>query len=115
MKRSIKKFFNNHCQGIGVTADIFVFLVIHQKMRTKSATKLLILSVGLLVAVLSFLTTRAQSIQTIRGRIQYEISQIPLPGVTVMMITDKRMILSKTTDKMVITASKTSDSTPYAE
>lgn len=61
-------------------------------MKSTSFLRLLVLSFGVIVALLSFLTAQAQSTQPIGGRIA-QVSQTPLIGVAIMVTTGKQTVL----------------------
>jgi hypothetical protein len=68
-------------------------------MKTKLTRRLWSLLLGVVVAVLSFFSANAQSTQTIRGRILDEVSQTPLIGVSVMVLSDGSSTLGSTTNE----------------
>lgn len=68
-------------------------------MKTKLTRRLWSLLFGVVVAILSFFSVNAQSTQTIRGRILDEVSQTPLIGVSVMVVSETSGALGNTTNE----------------
>lgn len=68
-------------------------------MKTNYYQKVLSLLLGILVALISWVNVEAQSTQTIRGRIIDEISQTPLLGVSVMVVSEQKIPFGATTDE----------------
>ncbi|MFZ6010796.1 MAG: TonB-dependent receptor [Bacteroidota bacterium] len=67
-------------------------------MKTILPLKIFILVAGLVVALLASISVSAQSTQTVRGRIFDEVSQMPLIGVSVVVVSDLNN-LGATTDE----------------
>jgi hypothetical protein len=68
-------------------------------MRIQNFFKPLTLALGIIIVIVSIVSTRAQSTQTIRGRIVDEVSQTPLIGVSVSLVSDNGALLGSTTDE----------------